>query len=70
MAKFRPMKRTSEFNLMIALDKKMRVSKDEPNGNGNTIVTVIDGFANEKNEIIVKTNCGKEINSKYLTIAK
>ena len=70
MGKFRPTKNKNEFNLMTALDKRMVVLKDEPNGFQDKVITVLDGYVNNDNEVIIKSVCGKEINSKFLKYAE
>jgi hypothetical protein len=62
-------KQVREFNLMVSMDKKMKVNSEEPNGLSGKSIVVLDGYANDIGEIIIKTKCGKEVNSKYLTMA-
>jgi len=61
-------KEKREFNLMVSMDKKMKVSSESPDLSGKSII-VLDGYANNDGDIIVKTKCGNEINSKFLTMA-
>jgi len=70
MGKFRPKRDKKIFNLMTALDKDFIVLKGEPNNFEGKIITVVNGYINSNDEIIVETACGKKINSKYLEYKK
>lgn len=70
MPKFRPTHNKEEFNLMKAIDKKMKVLSGEPNGLEGKIITVVDGFIGDDDKIMIKTDKNQIIDTAYLKFYK